>query len=161
MTLTPEQTVAYFRLGGARLYQPDGVLQERLVDGTGRLAAYVKTLAWVGSQYFGGLARDFGSMGVLIGVGVLPGERTRLWCETVDGSLPEDIWRAFVDLLEGAGANVRPQVTGPVAFAIEGLLGAGPTIPFPEIPSSWRDAAMTAAEPLSVPDGLFPLIFPA
>jgi len=161
VSLTSEQTVDYFRLGSVRLYQPDAVLEERLIDGTGRLAAYVKSLAWVGSQYFGGLARDFGSMGVLIGVGVLPGERTRLWCEKVGGAIPDDVWDVFVDLLQGAGAGVRPQVTGPVAFAVEGLVGGGPAVAFPEVPSPWRDAAKAAAEPLTIPDGLFSLIFPA
>ena len=124
------------------------------------LAAYCKALAWVGKEYFGQLGQDFGSMGVLIVVGIKPGKRVRLWCEQVDGDIPPDIWQVFVELLEGAGQNVLPTVLGPVACALECLLGAGPSTGFPMGPSIWREAARSAAETLTIPDALFEVVFP-
>lgn len=155
----PEAEPTYFRLGGMRLYQPDGVLAERLPNGVGELAAYCKTLAWVGTEYFGRLGRDFGSLGVLIVVGVRPGGRVKLWCDPVDGRVPKDVWDVFVDLLSGAGVNVRPQVNAPVAFALEGVMGEGPGSDFPMMPSAWQEAASASVEPLTVPDGLFEVVF--
>ncbi|HEY6568198.1 MAG TPA: hypothetical protein VI341_11840 [Actinomycetota bacterium] len=136
------------------------MLQERLIDGTGRVAAYSETLVWVGTQYFGGLRRDFGSLGIFIVVGVKPLDRTKLWCETVGGDLPSDVWTTFVDLLEGAGPDVRPHVTAPFAFALEAVLGAGPATGFPEGPKAWVQAAQSATEPIDIPDGLFSKVFP-
>jgi hypothetical protein len=99
------------------------------------LAAYCKTLAWVGREYFGRLGQDFGSMGLLIVAGIKPGKRIRLWSEQVDGHLTPDVWQVFVELLEGAGQNVLPTVSGSVACALECLLGAGPLTGFPVGPS--------------------------
>ena len=59
------------------------------------LAAYVDTLVRVGRDYFGQLGQDFGSMGVLIVVGIRPSKRTRLWCDQVDGDIPPDVWQVF------------------------------------------------------------------
>jgi hypothetical protein len=150
----------YFRLGRIRLYQPDEVLALRLPAGVGELAAYSKTLAWVGREYFGRLRRDLGSLGVLIAVGIKLNRQTRLWCDVVDGEIPNDVWGPFVDLLEGAGDNVRPSVTGPVAFALECLVGAGPSIDFPMGPAAWAHAAAQHGTDLAVPDQLFELVFP-
>ena len=76
----PPATISsqYFQLGALRLYQPESILQERLPSGVAELAAYCKALAWVGKEYFGQLGQDFGSMGVLIVVGIKPGKRVRL-----------------------------------------------------------------------------------
>ena len=99
-------------------------------------------------------------MGVLIVVGIKPGKRVRLWCEQVDGDIQPDIWQVFVQLLEGAGQNVLPTVLGPVACALECLLGTGPSTGFPMGPSIWREAARSAAETLTIPDALFEVVFP-
>jgi hypothetical protein len=153
-------SVEYFQLGLVRLYQPDPTLQERIPDGPAELAAYCKALAQVGTAYFGRLGQDFGSMGILIAAGIKPGKRTRVWCEQIDGHLPPDVWQAFVDLLEGAGRNVVPIVSGPVACALECLLGAGPSTGFPIGPRIWGDAARSAGKDLEVPDGIFEFVFP-
>ena len=60
-------------------------------------------------------------------------------------------------LLVAAG---RPQVTAPVAFALEGKLGVGPSIPFPEVPALWQSTAAQSHQALRLPDDLFPHIFP-
>jgi hypothetical protein len=99
-------------------------------------------------------------MGVFIAVGIKPSRRVRLWCEQVGGTLPEDVWPMLTELLDGAGTAVRPQVTAPpVAFALGGLVGAGPSIGFPEAPRAWVDALARADEHVTVPDGLFGLVF--
>ena len=85
-----------------------------------------------------------------------------LWCEVVDGNLPDDVWNPFVRLFEGAGANTRPTVTEPVAFSLACLLGSGPSADFPFVPEAWRRAAMEhdGTQDLVVPDDLFALVFP-
>lgn len=152
----------YFRLGGMRLYQPDDELAVRLPQGVGEVAAYAKTLAWVGTEYFGRLQRDFGSLGVLMAVGVKPGRKTMVWAEAVDGAIPPDVWDPFVGLLVGAGSGVWPTVNAPVAFALECVMGAGPTTAFPEIPRVWVEAARGTGgtDPLAIPDDLFTFVFP-
>jgi hypothetical protein len=142
------------------LLQPDAELSARLVNGADELAAYLKTLVWVGAEYFGQLRRDFGSLGVLIAIGIRPPNRTRLWCQLVGGDLPPDVWNVLVDLLGGAGENIRPQVAGSVACTLECALGAGPPNGFPEVPSAWHAATAQHDGPLSVPDELFAIVFP-
>ncbi|WP_427893597.1 hypothetical protein ACQHIV_11760 [Kribbella sp. GL6] len=148
----------YFQLGAARLYQPDAVLKERLPAGTGELAAYTKTLVWTCTRYFGYYAQAFGDLGLFLGVGLKAGGRAKVWCDVIDGSLPADVYEVLLELLNGAGTNVRPTTTGPVALALEGRLGAGPRGPFPELPTAWRSVVLN--RPLLIPDDLFPEVFP-
>jgi hypothetical protein len=131
----------YFQPGVVRLYQPDRILKKRLPPGgPAEIAAYIKTLDRVSREYFGPLGQDFGSMGILIAVGIKPGKRVRFWCEQIDGDIPAEVWQAFVELLEGAGQEALPTVSGPVAWALEYLLGAGPSTGFPIGPSVWSNA---------------------
>jgi hypothetical protein len=154
-------SVGEVRVGHIRLYQPDPVLATRLPNGVGELAAYINTLKSVANEYFGGLASEFGSLGMLVVVGIKPGRRVKFWCEQVEGDLPPAVWDVFVELLEGAGEDVRPTVTGPVAFAIEFLLGAGPQGGFPIGPAAWQQTAAEAGHgSLAVPDGIFETVFP-
>ncbi|GAA1600215.1 MULTISPECIES: hypothetical protein [Kribbella] len=145
----------YFQLGAARLYQPDAVLKDRLPAGTGELAAYIKTLTWTCTEYFSYYSQAFGDLGLFLGVGLKPGGRAKVWCDVIDGALPADVYAALVDLLNGAGAKVRPAATGPVALALEGRLGAGPRVPFPELPTAWQLDC-----PVLIPGDLFPEVFP-
>ncbi|HEY3556439.1 MAG TPA: hypothetical protein VGL05_03210 [Kribbella sp.] len=159
--MTPQPP--YFQLGSARLYQPDAELSARLPAGTAELAAYIKTLVWVCTEFFDHYARPtpaFGNLGLLIAAGFKPGGRVRVWCDVVDGSLPVEVQATLEDLLNGAGSNVRPQVTAPVAVALEGKLGAGPAIPFPEVPTLWQSTAARAERRLRIPDDLFLEVFP-
>jgi hypothetical protein len=155
----PGPGVGYFRIGRIRLYQPDPVLAPRLPNGISDLAAYMKTLELAATEYFGRVGCDFGSMGVLVAVGIKPGRRVKFWCDQIEGNLPPDVWDAFVELLEGAGEKVRPDVTGPVVFAMEFLLGSEPPSGFPTAPTAWQKAA-TGHGSLLVPDGLFEIVFP-
>lgn len=148
-----------FRLGSLRLYQPDDELQVRLPNGVGEVAAYAQTLTWTCNELLSRIGQDLGSMGIFIVVGIKPSRQVRLWCEQVGGTLPGDVWPVLTELLDGAGTGVRPQVTAPVAFALEGLVGAGPSSGFPEVPSAWRTAVAQADEPVRVPDELFDLVF--
>lgn len=156
----PPAVPHYFGLNGMRLYQPDSILAARLPHGVGELAAYCKTLSWVGTEYFGKLGRDFGSLGILIVVGIKPLGRVRLWCEQVDGVVPVDVWDVFVSLLESAGGRVHPQVLEPVACALECRLGLGPRSPFPTIPREWQHASESSTAGMAVPDQIFELVFP-
>ncbi|MBL0888904.1 hypothetical protein [Myceligenerans indicum] len=148
-----------FPLGSLRLYQPDDELSVRLPDGVGEVAAYAQTLARTCNEFLNQLDQDLGSLGIFIVVGVKPSRQVRLWCEQVGGTLPEGAWPVLTELLDGAGAAGRPQVTAPVAFALEGLVGDGPSTGFPEYPRAWVDAVAEADEQVSVPDGLFSLVF--
>jgi hypothetical protein len=150
----------YVRLALVRLYQTDADLAERIPNGAGELTPYIKTLTWVATEFFGRLDSEHGSLGVLIVVGIKPSKRTKLWCELVGGSFPPDVWEVFVDLVQGAGENVRPTVTKPVAFAMEFVLGAGPSDGFPLGPLEWQQTAAQHHGPLSVPDALFEAVFP-
>ncbi|WP_454857650.1 hypothetical protein [Promicromonospora soli] len=131
----------------------------RLPDGVGEVAAYAQTLTWTCNELLSQLGQDLGSMGIFIAVGIKPARRVRLWCEQVDGTLPDDVWPVLTELLNGAGTGVHPQVTAPVAFALEGIVGGGPSTEFPEVPRAWVNAAAEADERLTVPDGLFDLVF--
>ncbi|GAA2220744.1 hypothetical protein GCM10010413_10180 [Promicromonospora sukumoe] len=148
-----------FRLGSLRLYQPEDELRARLPGGAGEIAAYAQTLAWTCNEFLSRLGQDAGSLGILIVVGVKPSQQVRLWCEQVGGTLPDDVWQVLTELLDGAGAAVRPQVTAPVALALEGLVGAGPSTGFPEFPRAWVDAVERVDAQVSVPDGLFERVF--
>jgi hypothetical protein len=99
-------------------------------------------------------------MGVLIVVGIRPSKRTMLRCDQVDGGIPPDVWQVFVELLEGDGQDVLPTVSGPVACALECLLGSGPSADFPIGPNAWQQAARSAGRDLSIPDDLFEVVFP-
>jgi hypothetical protein len=115
------------------------------------------------TEYFGYYAQPtpaFGSMGLLVAAGIKPAGRTRVWLETVDGTLPADVQSTLVELLNGAAPNARPRATAPVAFALEGRLGSGPRAAFPEVPLLWQSTARQAEHPLSIPDGLFAEVFP-
>lgn len=147
------------QMTSVRLYQPDDELAVRLPEGTGELGGYIRSLAWVCSEYVRLLNQDLGSFGLFIGVGIRPEHRIRLWCEQVGGSLPSGHWPQLVGLLEGAGQNSLPRVTAPVALAIECSVGHGPTNGFPEVPSSWADVVRSVGEPATIPDGLFELVF--
>ena len=68
------------------------MLQERLSSGLPELAAYIKTLVWVGTEYFGVSAVTLGPIGLLIAVGVRPNRPTKLYGEIVSGDLPEGAW---------------------------------------------------------------------
>ncbi|MEZ5098138.1 MAG: hypothetical protein R2731_19935, partial [Nocardioides sp.] len=116
-------------------------------------------LVGVCGEYIRLLDRDLDPMGVLIAVGIRPQHRVRLWCEQVGGALAPDRWAQLVALLEGAGRNTLPTVTAPVALAVEGIIGSGPSDGFPELPSSWVEAARSQNDPVTIPDGLFELIF--
>ncbi|WP_166380668.1 hypothetical protein [Catellatospora methionotrophica] len=159
MNSGPESSAPYFRMGGVRLYLPDEEFGRRLGAGTAEISAYIQTLAWVGGQYFGRLGRDFGSLGVLVAVGIKPERHVKLWCEVVGGHIPDDVWSPFVELLDGAGADVRPQVSAPVAFAIEGILGNGPAS-FPDLPAAWIAAVQEHGQSVPVFDHLFEIVFP-
>ncbi|MGW2094246.1 hypothetical protein [Promicromonospora sukumoe] len=148
-----------FRLGSLRLYQPEDKLRARVPGGAGEIAGYAQTLAWTCNEFLSRLGQDVGPMGILIVVGVKPSQQVRLWCEQVGGTLPDDVWPVLTELLDGAGTAVRPQVTAPVTFALEGLVGAGPSAGFPEFPRAWVDAVERAEESVSVPDGLFERVF--
>jgi hypothetical protein len=156
-TVEPPEPI--FQLGSLRLYQPDDELRVRLPNGVGEVVAYTRTLTWTCNELLSRLGQDFGSMGIFIAVGIKPSGQVRIWCEQVGGALPSDVWPVLTALLDGAGAGVRPQVTAPVAFALEGLVGAGPSAAFPEFPSAWVNAMVQSDQPVTVPDGLFDLVF--
>src|SRR5262249_53366020 len=84
----PGSGASYCRVNHIRLYQPDEILEARLTEGVAELAAYIKTLRSVATEYLGGLGPDFGSMGVLVVAGIKPGRRVKYWCDQVEGNIP-------------------------------------------------------------------------
>jgi hypothetical protein len=152
-------SAATFRIRQVRLYLSDEEFSRRVGTSTAELAAYLQTLVWVADQYFSGLRRDFGSLGVLIAVGIKPERRIKLWLEVVGGQIPHDVWSPVASLLDGAGVNVWPLVTAPVALAIDVVLGNGPAS-FPDVPTAWSEAARTHGQRVAIPEGIFELLFP-
>jgi hypothetical protein len=153
-------TAPAFALGSVRLYQTDAELSVRLPSGAGSIAPYMQALVATGDRVLAAADQRLPDMGVLIVVGVRAPNLIHLWCEPVGGELPADAWTHFKDELAVSGRELRPAVAGDVAFALEGVVGAGPSIPFPQVPQAWVDAIKDANEPVTVPDGVFDRIFP-
>ena len=144
------------KLNSVRLYLPDATMKERVTD-IGPLAEYVKALQHEAAAFWQSAPRP-AAKGLLVAVGVRPGQTARVWCDGVAGDIPADTLASVRAALE----HVKPVSVknGPIAFALE--LGLWDQMPaeFPVMPNAWADAAKRSKRPLSVPDELFKVIWP-
>jgi len=140
-----------------RLYLPDAALRERLGDDVSPLAKYIKALEKETATFWE-KSEQPKAKGLLIAIGVKPGNKARVWCEAVDGEVPAEILAKLEKKL-GEVSAVRVK-QAPVAFAIEIKLWGQKPERFPEMPKAWAEAAKKSKAPLLVPDGLFKVIWP-
>lgn len=95
--------------------------------------------------------------GLMVAVGLKPGKLRVVWCEAVEGSLPQ----ATLDGLYAA-FGVIPSIEvkdGPVAFIIKGALKDKKVEAFPDFPSAWTKTLEAAGQKFTTLDGLFKLIW--
>ena len=140
-----------------RLYLPESEFQRRVGADATPLTLYIQRLA-METEVFWQSRPEPAAGGMLIGVGVGLDRESRVWCEPVGGDLPpEDI----LELEEQLDAISPLEVQGgPIAFGIE-IRHAGRTdFEFPPFPRVWMEAASQSTEPITIPDGLFQLIWP-
>jgi hypothetical protein len=137
------------------LLNPDAQLKERLTD-PGALTEYMITLMEAaGEALAGGPYKD--ARGLVVAVGIKPGNKVKIWCDAVEGLMPQEELRKLESVLMKVPAiKVK---NGPVAF----LLGddAWPHRGgSPKLPAAWIEA-MAAAKKKSItlPDELFKLIW--
>jgi hypothetical protein len=97
--------------------------------------------------------------GLLIAVGIKPGKKARVWCQSVEGEIPAKV----LQKLEKELAKVETIAlnNGPVAFGMEVKVRGSEVGRFPEFPSVWLEAARKVeGTRLVPPDDLFKLIWP-
>ena len=97
--------------------------------------------------------------GLLVGVGIKAGRRSKLWCQAVEGEIPAPLLRTIEREL-GEIATVDLKVS-PAGLGLKfGLNGSAPT-KWPEVPERWNDAALsTRSKVLVPPDDLFKILWP-
>lgn len=140
------------------LLNPDAELRVRIRSDIKSLSDYVAALvriiaAWKTPQ------ASHASAGLLVAVGVKPGRRARVWCES--GSDPDPLLDAALSSLSVELSGVTPPevVQGPIAFVLRPGKGQ-PTNGEPPLPRSWQRVAATYGRPLRIPDMLFDLVWP-
>jgi hypothetical protein len=143
-------------LNSIRLYLPDKALRQRLGDDASPLADYIKALQKEAAAFWEKGEQPM-AKGLLIAVGVKPGNKARVWCDAVDGEIPAETLTKLEEKLGGVPAVAVKE--GPIAFAIEIKLWGQTPAKFPELPKAWSEAAKKSKEPLMVPDGLFKVIW--
>lgn len=139
---------------------PDAELRVRLRGDTKALSAYIAALARVMEVWMKRHAA-LPTADPLVAVGVKPGRRARLWCETGTdpASVPTDTLSALSELdAELSRAMPPPVVQGPIAL----LLGANKNTfsdERPQLPGSSQRAASTQGGPIQIPDMLFQVLW--
>jgi hypothetical protein len=140
-----------------RLYVPIAELRKRVGADTQPLADYVKALQKAAARCLEkeDLPR---SRGLLIAVGLKPGKKVRLWCESVEGEMPARVLRK----LERELARVEAiEVKGVMAFGLEMKVRGHKAKKYPTFPEAWLQAALRSkAKVLSPPDELFKVLWP-
>jgi hypothetical protein len=102
--------------------------------------------------------KQLSAKGLLIAVGIKSKADTRVWCEAVDGDMPEELLQQLeTELAKIEAVDLK---VAPAAFGVEiNLFGQKPE-KFPEFPKSWVDAAKKSKTALVPPDDLFKTIWP-
>jgi len=131
-------------------------LKKRVPD-VGSVEDYIKALSKAASAALKD-SKKYDAHGVLIAVGVKPGKKARVWCDAVEGSLPEETLRNLESVLESVPTvEVKD---APIAFAIHGSLWNRTVKEFPAQPAAWIKAIADSGKTLRVPDELFAAIWP-
>jgi hypothetical protein len=97
--------------------------------------------------------------GLLIAVGIKPDKKARVWCQSVDGEVPDKVLRKLAKEL--AKVETIEVKKGAVAFGMEVTVRGHKVKKFPEFPTAWLEAARRSGTRLLVPpDDLFKEIWP-
>jgi tetratricopeptide (TPR) repeat protein len=141
-----------------RLYVPNPELPRRVGNDIMPLVNYIKALQKALAQ---GLARENlpKAKGLLVAVGIKPGKKARVWCESVEGEIPAEVLRKLEQEL--AKVETIAVQNGAVGFGMEITLRGQSVGKFPEFPAVWLEAARRSQTRLLVPpDDLFKVIWP-
>lgn len=137
-------------------YNPNAQLLERSVDVTS-FSDYIGRLEKAAISILADYARP-DARGLLIAVGVKPGKKVKVWCEAVEGEIPEMILRKLEAELEKIPTlDIKK---GPIAFSLAGPLWNRTVKEFPKLPDAWMKACSSSGKDTTVPDGLFKIIWP-
>jgi hypothetical protein len=140
------------------LYVPIPELEERFgEDAAGKLSAYIKTLLRGASKILS-INEKPKAKGILIAVGIKSNGRAKVWCQAVDGDIPQKL----LQQLERGLAKVEPVdlKKGPAGFGMEvNLYGEKPST-FPRFPDVWLEADSNRKVVIVPPDDLFGIIWP-
>jgi hypothetical protein len=141
-----------------RLYVPIPQLEDRFGTNVEPLAKYIKALAKRAGEILVKEEKPK-AKGLLIAVGIKSKKNTRVWCQAVEGDVPESLLQKLEkELAKVEAADLKK---GPAGFAMEvNLFGQKPD-KYPEFPQSWVEAANKAESKLLIPpDDLFKIIWP-
>lgn len=141
-----------------RLYLPDDLMAQR-VNNVQPLSDYLKSVEQRTDEFWKKNEKP-AAKGLLIVVGVKPGGKSRVWCESVeaDAQIDETTIQALQKELE-AISPVAVQ-NGPIAVALNYCFTGDRSVKFPVLPKVWSDAAKSSKEDLMIPDGMFKLVWP-
>jgi hypothetical protein len=145
-------------LNQLRLYIPIPQLEDRFGKDVKPLRNYIKALEKRASEI---LAKEKqpGAKGLLIAAGIKSKKNTRIWCQAVEGDIPEALLRKLEKEL--ARVEAVDLKKGPAGFAMEVKLFGHKPEKYPEFPQSWEAAAKKSETKLLVPpDDLFKIIWP-
>jgi len=152
-----------FTMDNIVLYQPNPVLVQRLPGGADSLAAYIKQLQAVLTDFFVG-AKFPETLHTV--VAIRPGNLSRVWLvsSTRSGKAEE-----LAPLRQKLEAITPVEVTGgPVAFVLSGSIAGGdgknpkPDKHFqPPVPQEWQEAGKNLKTPVLVPDDYLNVVWPA
>jgi hypothetical protein len=138
------------------LYNTDKDLVDRGFDAQ-TFSDYVDRLEIAASSVLADYAQ-LDARGLLVAVGVKPGGKVKVWCEALEGEMPEaTLLRLKAELEKVPAIKVDK---GPIAFALAETVGDKQVKDFPRIPSAWQKAADASNMSLSIPDELFKIIWP-
>lgn len=140
-----------------RLFLPQSELQRRVGPDPTPLQQYIQRLL-IEADAFWQAQPSAPAGGVLVAMGVGPGRESRSWCQAVSCEMPDPMLRALEEQLD----SISPLIVqhGPIALAIELRLNGAQGFEFPPIPQTWIDSATQTGREVTMPDGLFQLIWP-
>jgi hypothetical protein len=144
------------QLNQLRLYVPGPDLPKRVAD-INPLANYIKALEAEAAKF---LEKEPlpKAKGLLIAVGIKPDKRARVWCQSIEGDIPDALLRR----LEQKLGNIETITVkgGAMAFTMELKVRDQKVTAFPEFPTVWLEAAKKSKTKLLVPpDELFQVIW--
>ena len=143
---------------GLVLYVPTTIAGERLGTDPRPVADYVnalgKRLRAILSEADTGSAR-----GLLVAVGIKTNNRSKVWCQAIEGELPPALLKTIErELGEVPAVDLK---VGPAGFGLKfGLNGQTPS-KWPEVPERWNDAAQSSrSKKIIPPDDVFKILWP-
>lgn len=145
------------QLNELTMYVPTPQLRARFGNDIIPLTAYIKALERRASEI---LAKEDKpeAKGLLIAVGIKSRKSTRIWCEAVEGAVPQGLLQRIErELAKIEAVDLKK---GPAGFAMKVELFGRKPEKYPEFPQSWVEATKKERTMLIPPDELFMIIWP-